>query len=251
MNRRQQSIVNELNKTGHVSVITLAKKLNVTEMTIRRDLKLLEEDQLLTRIHGGAVPCSKLPIGADILSEQPNAEVMAIAQETVKHLKPNTTVMLNVGRTVLQVAREISIQGLPLTVITNSLPVAITLYQSECNVFLTGGALRRQSLDLTGPLTEKNIEEYHVDILITGCDGAVAGESFFTNDINLAALEQKSVSIASEVFIVTESHKFKKRSLAKFADFSDVSTVITDSGLSQSDTDAMLKTNIKLIKTEV
>jgi DeoR family transcriptional regulator of aga operon len=247
MNHRQQTLIDELNTNGHVSVVDLAAKLKVTEMTIRRDLQQLESQQLLTRVHGGALPCSKLPLGADILTSPANDKQIAIAKLTVDTLPNDATVMLNVGTTVLQIAREIARRQLALTVVTNSLPVAVTLYQSECHVLLTGGSLRRQSLDLVGPVTEQNIDEYHVDILIAGCDGAMAGEGFFTNDVNLAAMEQKAVRIASEVIIVTESHKFHKRSLAKFADISEVSTIITDSQLSSADADLITQNKITLL----
>lgn len=247
MNHRQQTLMDELKTNGHVSVVDLAQKLQVTEMTIRRDLQQLESQRLLTRVHGGAVPCSKLPLGADMLTAPANEQQIAIAKATVDALPANATVMLNVGTTVLQVAREIARRQLALTVVTNSLPVAIILYQSECHVLLTGGSLRRQSLDLVGPVTEQNIDEYHVDILIGGCDGAMAGEGFFTSDVNLAAMEQKAVRVASKVIIITESHKFHKRSLAKFADISEVSTIITDSKLSSVDANLIKQHNVKLI----
>jgi DeoR/GlpR family transcriptional regulator of sugar metabolism len=247
MNHRQQILMDELNRCGHVSVVGLAEKLKVTEMTIRRDLQMLEQQRLLTRVHGGAIPSSKLPLGTDILTIPANVNQVAIAKAAVAALPPNATVMLNVGTTVLQVAREMVSQRLALNVVTNSLPVAIILYQSECHVLLTGGSLRRQSLDLVGPVTEKNIDEYHVDILIAGCDGAIAGEGFFTSDVNLAAMEQKSVRIAAEVMIVTESHKFHKRSMAKFADISEVSTIITDTKLPSVDAELIRQHGINLL----
>ncbi len=178
MNSRQQILVDRLNNTGHLSVVEQAKELAVTEMTIRRDLQLFEKDGIATRVHGGAVPRSPIPHGIDIMAKKPREPQIAIAKQAVKLLKPGSTVLFNVGTTVLQVAREIATLKIPLTVITNSLPVAIALYKSECQVILPGGTLRRQGLDLIGPLTLKNIDEYHVDVLITGCDGALPDEGF-------------------------------------------------------------------------
>ena len=247
MNRRQMEILAVINRSGHGMVSELAEQFAVTEMTIRRDLKLLEKSGKVSRIHGGAVPSSTLPLGTDVLIAPATREQIVIAEQVVKHIPPGSTVMLNVGTTVLQVAREIARCQLELTVVTNSLPVAITLYQSECHVLLTGGCLRRQSLDLTGPVTEQNIDEYHVDMLIAGCDGAVADEGFFTKDVNLAAMEQKAVRIASKVVIVTESHKFAKRSLAKFADISDVSMIVTDDKISSADVATLKRQKITLL----
>jgi DeoR family transcriptional regulator, aga operon transcriptional repressor len=235
MNNRQQTLIDRLNNTGHLSVVEQANELGVTEMTIRRDLQLFEKGGIATRVHGGAVPRSPIPHGIDIMAQKPRESQVAIAKQAVKLLKPGSTVLFNVGTTVLQVAREIATVKIPLTVITNSIPVAVALYKSECQVILPGGTLRRQGLDLTGPITEKNLDEYHVDVLISGCDGADSKVGFFTNDINLTPIEKKSVKIADRAVIVTESSKFLGRSFEQFATMDDISVLVTDKGLPASD----------------
>ena len=246
MNNRQQILIDRLNNTGHLSVVNQSKELGVTEMTIRRDLQLLEKDGIATRVHGGAVPRSPVPHGVDIMSQKPRKNQVAIAKKAVKLLNPGSTVLFNVGTTVLQVAREIATLKIPLTVITNSLPVAVALYKSECQVILPGGTLRRQGLDLIGPITEKNLDEYHVDTLISGCDGADSKVGFFTNDVNLTPIEKKSVQIAEKTVIVTESAKFLSRSFAQFATIDDISAVVTDKELPESDIQNLRKAGIEL-----
>jgi DeoR/GlpR family transcriptional regulator of sugar metabolism len=249
MNQRQQILLDRLKNTGHISVLNQAKELSVTEMTIRRDLSFFEKQGIATRIHGGAIPSVPLPQGIDIMAGKPREAQTAIAKQTLKLLTPGSTVLFNIGTTVLQVAREIATAKIHLTVITTSIPVAVALYQSECQVILPGGTLRRQGLDLTGPITEKNLNEYHVDALISGCDGAVADDGFFTSDINLAEIEKKSVEIAKQVIMVTESNKFGQKSFAKFANISDIAYLVTDKNLSARNQTALSAAGVKIFLT--
>ena len=231
MNDRQKKILQKLKKNGHVSITEESQAFAVNEMTIRRDLTALEKIGEATRVHGGAIPRSPMPGGLDFMTSPAREAQIKIAKEAIKHLQPNSTVMLNTGTTLLQVAREIANAEIPLTIITNSLAVAIALYRSRCQVILTGGTLREKWVDLAGPVTQKNLDEYYVDVLITGCDGALADEGFFTSDINLAEIERKSVEISSKVIVVTESAKFGQKSFAKFANIDEVDLVISDQNL--------------------
>jgi len=246
MNNRQNILIEELNTNGYISVVEASEKLNVTEMTIRRDFNFLEEQGLIIRVHGGAAPRSPVPNGIDVMMQKPRPAQRAIAKETVKTLSAGQTVMLNVGTTVLQIAKEIASSRIPLTVVTNSMLCAIALYKSQSQVLLLGGSIRKESLDLLGPITENNLDAYHVDVLISGCDGANSTDGFFSSDINLSALEQKAVKIADKVIIVTESHKFSKKSFSKFATIQDVSLLISDEKLSNID-----KTNLQNNNTEI
>ena len=250
MNNRQNKILQKLKKEGHVSIAKEAALFEVNEMTIRRDLIALEKIGEATRIHGGAVPWSPFPDGLDIMTAAPRQNQILIAKETVKQLEPNISVMLNTGTTVLQVAREIAAKEIPLTVITNSLPVAIALYRTPCQVVLPGGSLRQKWADLSGPLTRKNLDEYYVDVLITGCDAAMSEDGFFTDDINLAEIEQKSVEISKKVIVVTESSKFGHRSFAKFAELDEIDSLITDNDMKKTDKENIRKRDINLILPE-
>jgi DeoR/GlpR family transcriptional regulator of sugar metabolism len=247
MNKRQKTIFSRLKAAGYLSIVEQAKAMHVAEMTVRRDLQMFEDMGLAIRIHGGAIPKSELALSIDSIMKPARSSQIRIAKAAMRQIVPGSIIMLNTGTTVLQVAREIAASGISMTVITNSLPVAIALYKSETQVLMTGGALRRHALDLAGPLTVKNLDEYHVDTIISGCDGADSRDGFFTNDMDLAELEKKIVSIARRVIIVAEHGKFSKRSLAKFANIEDADMVITDSKLSSVDTRNFEKAGVILI----
>jgi len=251
MNYRQKKVLGRLKATGYVSVVDQAKELHVTKMTIRRDLQMLEQIGVATRIHGGAIPKSELTIGLEMLTVSPRPGQVEIARLAIKKLAPASVVMLNTGTTVLQVAREIASSSLPLTVITNSIAVAVVLYKSEAQVLVTGGSLRRQALDLAGPIAMKNLDEYHVDTLVSGCDGADSEAGFFTADVNLAEMEKKAVEISGRVLVVAESFKFSRRSLAKFAEVDEVNMLITDSRLSPVDEENLRKVGMDVCRSKL
>ena len=130
---------------------------------------------------------------------------------------------------------------------TNSLPAASTLFRSCCKVILLGGELRSSSLDLVGPIAEKNLEEYHVDWLISGCDAALSDYGFYTSDISVSNLEKKSLGIASNAAIITDSSKFGRRALTRFATLSDIDLLVTDEGISPEDARNLTASGLEVI----
>jgi DeoR/GlpR family transcriptional regulator of sugar metabolism len=157
------------------------------------------------------------------------------------------TLMLSTGGTTLAFARLLAQKNLPITVLTNSIPIASALFQTQTKVILTGGELRTTSMDLVGPAAEKYLSDYHVDLLLTGCDGADSQEGFYTSDLNLASYEKLSVKIADKTFILTESLKFKRKALAKFAELNEIDSLITDNNLKAIDREILARRKIKVI----
>ena len=246
MNIRQKILLDKLRKQEKLVISEEAKLLNVSEMTIRRDLLLFESSGFLLRTHGGAI----LRTGQkDVLFplDSGNENKVKIGTATLAFVKPNQTIMIGPGTTTLQFARQLALTDISLTVVTNSLPIAAVLFKTNIQVMILGGALRSNSIDLVGPITEKILDEFYIDILFNGCDGASSDEGFFTIDMNLATMERKSVQKSEKVIILTESHKFQKRSFVKFASLNEVSTVITDKQLASKDKANLEKNNITTI----
>ena len=233
MNTRQKTLLEKLRSTGEVKIAGEALHYGVSEMTIRRDLQEFEDSGLAVRTHGGAVSRGNR---FNELLPGPGSEFQRrIAVAAMEFMPANGTIMLSTGATTLEIARKLAAAELRLGVITNSLPAAATLFRTEYEVMLTGGSLRRQSMDLVGPITENNIDQYYMDVLFSGCDGASSETGFYTSDLNMAAMEKKSVSRAGKVILVTESTKFGRKSFSCFAELSKVDVVITDSRLADAD----------------
>ncbi|MFA6290255.1 MAG: DeoR/GlpR family DNA-binding transcription regulator [Victivallales bacterium] len=245
MNSRQQNLLDKLSKTGSLETAEEAALLKVSAMTLWRDFKMFEEQGLALRTHGGLVSAIRRDLGFQ--NTRASEFQKKIAKAAISLIPNNSTIMLSAGTTTLEIARQLASSGrLQITVVTNSLPVAAIFYKTDFNTILLGGSLRRNSMDLTGPLSEKNLDELHIDMLFTGCDGAISGEGFFTSDLSLAELERKSVQRSKTVAVVTESRKFGKKSLAKFASDKEVRIVVTDRNLSNSDKAMLEKNKIKV-----
>ncbi|MBN2643747.1 MAG: DeoR/GlpR transcriptional regulator [Victivallales bacterium] len=248
MNKRQQKLLDKLKRLGSLSLEEEAEAFSVSTMTIRRDIAMFEEQGIAVRSQGGAV--SRVADSGQLLMEGNASDAQRrIARKTLELIPDACTLMLSTGRTTLEVARQLAVSGKRLAVVTNSLQIAAALFQTPVQVILTGGTLRADSLDLVGPVTEKNLDEYYIDILITGCDGAVADEGFFTKDLNLAAMERKSVEKSRKVIMVTESSKFNSPSFVKFAEPGNISTVVSDINLSDRDCACLQKSGIEVIRT--
>jgi DeoR/GlpR family transcriptional regulator of sugar metabolism len=175
----------------------------------------------------------------------------AIANALYDEIFPAESVFISAGTTSLAFAKVIARRNtLPVTIITNSLPVASTLFRSCCKVILLGGELRTNYLDLVGSIAEKNLAEYQVDWLVSGCDAALSDYGFYTSDVSVSNLEKKSLEIASKAAIIADSSKFGKRALTRFATLNEIDLLVTDSKLQPRDVENLKNTNIKLLQID-
>jgi len=250
MHTRQKIIMEMLQRSGRIGVHAAARELGVSEMTVRRDLRALEKEKLLVQIRGGAMPHPARYEPEKLLSDL-NDVKFALAEALYRRIVPCDTMFVGTGSTCLAFAKLMARKTLlPGTVITHSLPVASALFRRRCKVILLGGELRGKSMDLVGPAAEKTLEEYHVEWLISGCDGAFADYGFYTSDVSLSNLEKKTISIADRSAVITESGKFGRRSLTRFASLEDIDLLVTDTGLTAEDEIKLGSHGIEVIKTE-
>lgn len=246
MHQRQKKILDML-QNGRLNIHAAAAELGVTEMTLRRDLLSLEKRKLVLRVKGGAVlhPAQYEPETGDATRQD---RKFAIAEVLYERIMPADSIFLSTGTTSLAFAKVLARRNIrPMTVITNSLPVASALFRSSCRVILLGGELRATSLDLVGPVAERDLEEYHVDWLVSGCDGAFPDYGFYTSDVRLSELEKKSRRIADRAAIITDSVKFGRRALTRFASLDDIQLLVTDDELSATDREKIRAAGVEIL----
>jgi DeoR family transcriptional regulator of aga operon len=235
MNTRQSEIVELLQENERVDVSGLAERFGVSSMTIRRDLKLLEEEGLLVRTHGGGLLSGRLHF---LQKAFPHYAVTplkaAIGKLAASLVAPGQKVMVDAGTTALEVARNFP-KDSNITVATTSLCVLQELYGSPLQVLLFGGYARKEYPSLYGPLTEAMMKSFHVDILFMGCDGADTKSGFYASDLHISSLQEQMITIATRVVVVTESWKFGHKSFVRYATPEQVHTLVTDAGLSPAD----------------
>ncbi len=247
MNTRQAEILEIIRIQGQVTVLNLADHFEVSPMTIRRDMLLLEQEGELTRTHGGAV-LSQMGVVEFAFKEKAKTcsnEKKAIAEKIAPMLEPGMKILLDTGTTTLEVAKAISgMRG--LTVLTPSLAIASVLYANEdMELVILGGTARKGNPDLTGWLTEENIKEFRVDLAIVGADG-VNQEGLYTSDGNIARVVQLMLSCAQHSICAIDHTKFERTSFVKCASWKDIDHLVTDSGVPQS-TRRWLKKKVKTI----
>lgn len=236
MNIRQTKILDQLRASGEVSVQDLADRLQVTTMTIRRDLDALEQAGELVRTHGGAVIAKAgiIEFSFKRQGEKREIEKTAIAEAAADLVKPGTTVAFDTGTTSLAVAK--ALRGMEqLTVLTSSLVIASALYaRDNIELVLLGGKARRGSPDLTGWLTEENLKHFRVDLAFLGADG-VNQDGAYTSDDGVARVSQAMIACARETALLVDHSKFEKPAFLRYAVWKDFDHVFTDAGLPAKD----------------
>jgi DeoR/GlpR family transcriptional regulator of sugar metabolism len=246
--RRHERILALLEAHGECGVEMLAEDFGVSTMTVRRDLAELVASGRVQRTHGGAALSSAgiAQFRFTHRNEDCAAEKRAIAQAVAEHVTPGMSVVLDTGTTALEVARELRPIG-ELRVLTTSLPIAAELHDTPgLELILLGGVFRRGLPDLTGPLTERNLAEFRVDLAVLGAD-AVEPDGVFTNDLSVARVTQAMVATAETAVLVVDHSKFARRSFVKYADWEQFATVFTDSGLPDGCRDWLLQAGPEIV----
>jgi DeoR/GlpR family transcriptional regulator of sugar metabolism len=249
MNIRQSKILELIEKNKRISISEIRDMFAVSEMTVRRDLALLEKNGLVTRVHGGVLAGQKLFFEQSFNEKEKEKveEKRAIAEKALEMIRVGENIILDTGTTTLYIAKELVKSSFTVTVATTSLAVASILFNSHHDVLIFGGFLRREIPDLIGPLTEKNLLDFHADTLFMGCDGLVAEEGFYTSDLNISRIEETMVTRADRVIVVTDSSKFGHRSFVRYADTDRIHTIITDWKADSQQTDAFERQGVEVI----
>jgi len=238
---RHQHIINKVKKEGSVKVISLCDELNVSSVTIRKDLKQLEDKALLFRTHGGATLTNTYtadrPVNEKVSIQ--SAEKFNIGEAAAKLIEPNDCILIASGTTVLSFAKSIQPQG-NLTVITAALNVALELiHNKEIEVIQLGGLLRNSSSSVTGPYAERILDDFSCSKLFLGADGIDLDFGLTTTNMMEAQLNRKMIAAAQKTIVLADSTKFNKRGFGKICGLEDIQQVITDSGISEHMVEAL------------
>jgi len=226
---RQRLIVERLALRDRLSVAELAELTGCSEMTIRRDLELLEGRGALRRVHGGAVrialSAADLPYGMRELTRFDAKE--RIAKAAADSLLAGESVILDTGSTIAAVARAIA--GLTLTVTPLSLHSLFPLVLGEgITVMLPGGRVRPGELSIVGDLTEAAFAGFWYDTFIVGCCGITAEHGVTAVDLDDVRVKQAALRAARRTIVVATAEKLGRVTLARLCPVSEVDLLITD-----------------------
>ncbi len=225
---RQRRILRLLEAEGGLRTQELARRLGVSEATVRRDLAALAERGLVERTHGGALP---LRMGTaaeppfDLKARRKVPEKERIAARAAELVPERATVILDSGTTALALARRLA--GRRITVIALDLKVAEALARGEPEVWLIGGRARNGLFSLVGPWAEAQLSEVHADLFFLGAD-AVDEEAVTNATVEEAAVKRRAVAAAAATYLIADHSKFGRRALAKVVELEALAGIITD-----------------------
>lgn len=235
---RRKKILEHIKEKGEVLVTTLSKEFDVSEVTIRNDLDHLERKNLLVRARGGAIHTENL-VGIDqriaVKNKIHAAEKAAIGKKASSLISDGDTIIIDSGTTTAEIVKHLE-SVRQLNVITNALNIAnLLMVHPTINVIIPGGYLRQNAMSLVGPLAEKNLRNFFVDKVFLSTDGFDTKQGIFTPNIDEAHLNGIMIEIAKEVILVTDSSKFKRKSLAFICGLEKIKKVVTDKGIQPDD----------------
>lgn len=227
---RQNEIAQMLVALGRVEVAELATRFGVTSETIRRDLSELQEQRLARRVHGGAVVFDSTDFEPllSVREELNTAEKRRIARRAVEELPDSGTIIIDSGSTLTRFAEVIPRQQ-NLRVVTNSIHTVLALADREWSeIVVLGGRLRINTLAMVDDQTTDQVEQLVVDTLFISCDGLSTDRGLTTPYREEAALKQAMIRSARRVVVLADYTKFDQDHYARFADWSEIDVLITN-----------------------
>lgn len=249
---RQNSILDSLLKQGSVQVSDLAAQLDVSSVTIRKDLTELEREGKLYRSHGKAILINPFTNNRSVNEkEKLNTEdKRLIGMEAAKLITPDDSIILASGTTIHAFAGQIKPQG-KLTVVTAALQATQTLTANDnIDVIQLGGIVRHSSLSVVGKYSEEILEGCSFSKLFLGVDGIDFEYGISTTDIREAELNRVMMHAAQKTIVLADSSKFGRRGFAKISNIEDVDMIITDSHVPESICEQVEELGINLVIAE-
>ena len=231
---RHKVIINKIKNEGQVKVLTLCDELKVSSVTIRKDLKFLEEKGLLFRAHGGATLYNPYTVERPVNEKEKIhlSEKMRIGAAAAKLVQPNDSILIASGTTVQALAKNIQPRE-SLTVITSALNVALELiHHPEIEVVQLGGLLRKSSSSVTGPYAKNILADFSCSKLFLGVDGIDLDFGLTTANVMEAHLNREMIRVSQKTIVLADSTKFGRRGFGKICEFEDIDEIITDKGVS-------------------
>lgn len=231
---RRRAILAALQSGGSVRVADLAAELAVSEMTVRRDLDVLDSQDLLRKVHGGAVASHHRgdePTSSEKARHR-RTEKVAIAHAAAELVADGMTVAIGAGTTTTELARVLRGRS-AVTVITNSLSVFTVLTDGDVGaaaVYLSGG-VRTPSDALVGPVADTALASFRVDATFLGVHGVDVTAGLTSPNVAEAQTNRTLIEIAATLVVVADHTKFSEIGSCVFARLDQVDHLIVDDAL--------------------
>ena len=250
--RRRRALLDYLLPAGSAQVDELADHFGVSRMTVHRDLKILEEQGIVRRVHGGVTVRSSNLADSTILyrSRLADSEKDALARAAVERVEPGQAVILDDSTTAVHVAAHI-VSRKPLTVISSSLSVIETLKDAHgIETICLGGHYNPRFNAFFGYFCEQAVGSLRANILFMSTS-TVLGSTAYHQQEEVVKVKRALMDAADSKVLLIDSSKFGRTALIRLAALTEFDEVITDNGLPQEDADALRKDGVNLRVVEV
>ena len=247
---RRKQILEDIKKSGSVTIDGLLNRYKVTRMTIWRDLKNLEENGQLMRVHGGAILPNSFSNQEPQFEEKKKTclkEKVAIAKYAAENfINENDIIFLDGGSTVMELIPFLQNKG--ITLITNGLNTLYlaSKYASNINIISGGGVLRIPSMTFIGPEAEATVSRFNAEKVFLSCSGIT--QDLGIMDIHPLEMEIKKLMIkcADKKIVLVDSTKIFKKSLLALARFDEIDIIITDNKIKPQQVEFLKKKGVDL-----
>ncbi|MGG3921034.1 DeoR/GlpR family DNA-binding transcription regulator [Geobacillus thermodenitrificans] len=233
---RREWIEKQLITQGKVDIEELSQQLNVSTMTIRRDLALLEREGKIVRTHGGAIhPRALIQETPYSTKKEKNIKwKQAIARKAVEFIPENANIILDSGTTTFEVAKLIKDRE-DLTVVTNDIKIAAELMESQLKVIVTGGELQNQVGTLYGWPTQELLKNIRADLFFLGAHAVDVISGVTAPTFEKSLIKKMMIQAAEVTWLLADSSKFNQKAFSLVCPLSELEGIVTDDGLNQED----------------
>lgn len=227
LNKRQEQIAQLLHQDGEVKIAEMRSRFQVSDMTLRRDLELLERQGAAYRTFGGAIAVPQRDVDLIERAEHQTNEKMRIGRKAAELVQSNQAVFIDSGTTTLQLVKYWP-DVRNTTVVTNALNIAMELQRKSIPTLVIGGLLREATSSLVGPIAEETLGRMAFDRVFIGAAGFTVEHGFSNSNVFESEVKRTAISQAADITVLIDHSKFGLRSLASFADLTQVNRIITD-----------------------
>ncbi len=245
---RHQAILKLLSERSSLKVSDLTQLFDVSEGTIRNDLSTLEEQNVLKRVRGGAIPKNGPAVYplSNTRAQINIQEKKRIARWAAELINDGDVILLDASSTVLHMAPFLQ-ERRKLTVLTNQLETAqILAHDPSKTVILVGGILKQDGSAVIGSISQDVLKTLHIGTAFVSCAGFSLEAGLMEADLDEAAFKEQVVSSALNVVALLDSSKFDRVGLKPFAQLSQIDHIVSDDGISSEIIRTLQHANVSL-----
>lgn len=241
---RREIILNKIKQNNFVSIEGLSQKLDVSHMTIRRDLEYLSSSGVIERCYGGAILKEEKSYSEKNISNSAAKEL--IAEKAITFIKQNDIIFLDAGTTTLHIAKKL-IHRSDLTIVTGDIEISYLLKNAEPNLIIFGGLLQKETGSMIGNFAAEILNQINFNIAFVGA--ACIEQDFYSSTPTMEKVEIKKscVRINSKSYLLADQSKFYKSALIRLNPLEEYTGVITDKIFTDEEKSIIEKRHITII----